>query len=56
MPHHRPKDPGNLTVSVKLSPEEREILERQAEQNGGASMSSIIRKLIRQLAEAQKAA
>lgn len=43
-------------VSVLVFKEDRELLEREAARDGHRSISAVIRKLIRQLAEAEKAA
>jgi hypothetical protein len=47
----------NLTLSMVLSLEERQALEREAERNGGTSLAAVIRKLIRDvLLSGEKAA
>lgn len=53
----RRKPQPNLTISLQISLEERRAIEREAARNGGSSISSVIRKLIREvLLSGEKAA
>lgn len=53
MPDSRPDETIRLTV--KILPEEKALLERAARASGDCSISAVVRKLIRTLAE-EKAA
>lgn len=48
--------PNQVILTVKILPEEKALLERAARAAGDCSISAVVRKLIRTLAETEKAA